>query len=190
MRRYSAIVAFLCVSGTATAEPISDLKAFHAAWRVAQLGQELGDAAMIVGGLDVFSRIAPSASDGGSGDTVVATAWDQQIASLAAEAVFLSRDAPLTLPDGRPDRFLPAVIHTVPPGAEVRLNAPGEGNRAVLVLSGAEVQTTLTDGGGKDICATMGPALFCVVPHVGSVTATLFNRGDAGAQVLLMGEMN
>lgn len=191
-RKYHALLALICTPAVAVCEPVGDLAAFHSAWVIGQQGCASGDPSMIIGALDVFSRIAPrSVADEHcetSSCSALLTNWEQQLRALETETVFLGRNAPLPLPDQTPERFLPARIFAVLPGEQLNIDMPGHGNRAVLVLSGDDLEIRLSDGQGAQMCMTTGQAIFCPASDQKAVKADLRNSKDTTAQVLLLGE--
>lgn len=184
----------LFAAGGARAEPVSDLHAFHAGWVVAHHGMAVGEPAMIAGGLEVFSAIAPRTEDPLQNATPLTSgtleAWSAHRRTLAAEVVFLARDAPVALPEHAPGRFLPAAVYTVAPSQVLETDMPGIGDRAVLVLDGGDVEISLSDATGTKLCATTGPAILCAPSWQSDIHARLLNTGGTTATVLLLGEPN
>lgn len=191
-RRYHALLALVCTPAVAVCEPVGDLAAFHSAWVVGQQGRASGDPSMIIGALDIFSRIAPrSVADGHcetSSCSALFSTWAQQVRALETETVFLGRNAPLPLPDQTPERFLPARIYAILPGEQLNIDMPGHGNRAVLVLSDVDLEIRLSDGQGANMCMTTGQEVFCPAFDQKAVKAELHNYKDTTTKVLLLGE--
>lgn len=192
MRHVLAMMFWVCASGTVAGETVGDLKAFHAAWVIAQTGKSLGDPAMIVGSLEIFSHIAPRARTKKNTTLRPAydlpTAWNMHIETLAAEARFLERDSPMTLPDRTPDRFLPADVFTVAPGQELEFNVSGLGSWAVLSLESVHLEIQFLDALGQNLCATTGASLYCPMSNIPTVQAVFSNPGDMEARIILLGE--
>lgn len=184
-RRYLAFVALLCTAGPLVCEPISDLRAFHAAWVVAQDGKQHGEAAMILGGLDVFTRLSPHAL---TEDETLGPTWEKQIDALRAEVLFLSRSGPAVLPRQTSVRRLPAQILTVAPGEQVQVTLPDGGNQAALVLNDVHLRIIMANVAGTPLCATKRNALFCALDAGQTMHARFLNEGRETAEVLLLGE--